>query len=81
MRTFDLGGPVFDNVFDFPSEPLPNPMPDIQFTDNIFSGQSVGNLQMGGYHVPITEYTSTSSSPGAPVLDATWQSFVEQLGF
>lgn len=78
MKTFeDLGMqyiPNFCHIFDSLSQDLP----DIQFSDShLFTRephpQPLGNFQMAP---PVGGF-----SPGAPVLDATWQSFVEQLGF
>jgi len=80
MKTFeDLGMqyiPDFDHIFDFPTA---SDMPDIQlhdsnlYTQEPFNSQPLGNFQMAP---PAAGYC-----PGPPVLDATWQSFVEQLGF
>lgn len=72
-------------LFDSPPEPLasyPQAMPDIQYQDaRIYGGDLV-------YHQPVSGYLHNTHrpapygfSPGPPVLDATWQSFVEQLGF
>jgi hypothetical protein len=69
------------HVFDAPRVSEVQDMPDIQCGDGRFfvgepfnpHPQPLGNFQMG---LPVGGF-----SPGPPVLDATWQSFVEQLGF
>ncbi|KAJ6541643.1 fungal-specific transcription factor domain-containing protein [Mycena capillaripes] len=75
MRSFDLGEP--SQFYDtFPEAD----MAGIQFT-----GDSIFSIQTGGYgysptptfHNPAAGFAGGSP----PMLDATWQSFVEQLGF
>ncbi|KAJ7045173.1 fungal-specific transcription factor domain-containing protein [Mycena alexandri] len=77
MRSFDLGEPSqFYDTF-----PDTN-MAGIQFTgDSIFSVQPAGTY---GFSSPAPGYQNPSAAAfggAAPMLDATWQSFVEQLGF
>ncbi|KAG7451871.1 uncharacterized protein BT62DRAFT_959771 [Guyanagaster necrorhizus] len=90
MQNLDAGG-FHLNLFDNPAEVLTaERMPEVSFTgDNFgfFAQQSPPSLG---------EYTQPQSPPpplphhhsaygfaaaAAPMLDATWQSFVEQLGF
>ncbi|KAJ7729104.1 fungal-specific transcription factor domain-containing protein [Mycena maculata] len=76
MRSFDLGEPSqFYDTF-----PDAADMAGIQFT-----GDSIFGPQTGGYGFsppPAFQTPSASLTAGAPpMLDATWQSFVEQLGF
>ncbi|KAF8215723.1 fungal-specific transcription factor domain-containing protein [Mycena galopus ATCC 62051] len=76
MRSFDLGEPSqFYGTF------MEGDMAGIQFT-----GDSVFNMQTGGFGSGYSPTPAFHSPPpgfaGAPpMLDATWQSFVEQLGF
>lgn len=82
MRTFDLSEHHF---YDFPAHNFsgaePNQsssMNDIQFTESIFTApQPVGSYNFqAGYHSPSMGFTTAP-----PMLDPTWQNFVEQLGF
>ncbi|KAJ7696746.1 fungal-specific transcription factor domain-containing protein [Mycena rosella] len=77
MRSFDLGEP--SQFYDtFPEAD----MTGIQFTtgDSVFSSPSGGGY---GYSPPPTFQNPPAgfASGPPPMLDATWQSFVEQLGF
>ncbi|KAJ6520565.1 fungal-specific transcription factor domain-containing protein [Mycena sanguinolenta] len=84
MRSFDLGEPSqFYGTFPDPEAD----MAGIQFTgDSIFSSvQPSGGY---GYHSasPTGAFGATVGAgagfaSGPPMLDATWQNFVEQLGF
>jgi hypothetical protein len=80
MRNLDVGSLVY-NLFDLPTDSLPpdDQMPDIQFADNMFNQQPMGAFSMGQQGSPQTP--GMGFGAGAPILDATWQSFVEQLGF
>ncbi|KAJ7157332.1 fungal-specific transcription factor domain-containing protein [Mycena filopes] len=85
MRSFDLGEPsAFYDTF-----PDDADMAGIQFHgDSVFSslgpgvyghgfGSSSASAAPGGYQHQQAGF----GSGGGPMLDATWQSFVEQLGF
>jgi hypothetical protein len=66
-------------MFDLPpaSSEFPQMMPDIQYQDsNIYGGETTNSLQ----HI-VPPSIMHGNPAGPPVLDATWQSFVEQLGF
>ncbi|KAF7340940.1 Zn(2)-C6 fungal-type domain-containing protein [Mycena sanguinolenta] len=84
MRSFDLGEPSqFYGTFPDPEAD----MAGIQFTgDSIFSSVQPG----GGYGYQSASPTGVFGAAvgtgagfasGPPMLDATWQNFVEQLGF
>ncbi|RDB24336.1 putative transcriptional regulatory protein C1F7.11c [Hypsizygus marmoreus] len=78
MRSFDTGGPTFNDFFDFPAAPVAQhqqPAPDPQTHGlNLYGG---GNYQMYQQQPPpLVQFEQA-----APILDSTWQSFVEQLGF
>jgi len=72
-------------LFDFPPEPsssYPQVMPDIQYQDaSIYGGDLVYQQPVSGYLQNSQRPAAHGFSPGPPVLDATWQNFVEQLGF
>jgi hypothetical protein len=75
MRSFDLGEPSqFYDTF-----------PDADMSGIQFTGDSIFSIQTGGYgYSPTPTFHSPAAgfTGGAPpILDATWQSFVEQLGF
>ncbi|KAJ6601099.1 fungal-specific transcription factor domain-containing protein [Mycena vulgaris] len=74
MRSFDLGEPSqFYDAF-----------PDADMGGIQFTGESVFSSPSGyGYSPPTAFQPSAVGFVGAspPMLDATWQSFVEQLGF
>jgi len=82
VRSFDEGPPTFtfSNLFDFPAPGPPvisqQPLHDIQ--------QTVSDTT-SFYPTDFQPYQPQPHHPAfeqaAPVLDATWQSFVEQLGF
>ncbi|KAG6919080.1 hypothetical protein DXG01_009333 [Tephrocybe rancida] len=87
MRCFDVGGPTFLDFFDCPTtttlaiapqaapQPPPHTMPEIQMGDPNFytpaDFQQAYQPQL--HHSPFLQT--------APILDATWQTFAEQLGF
>jgi hypothetical protein len=81
MKIFDgLDGsslPPFHDIFDLPSSLPPQAMPDIQFPDPSIFGTESTDIFNSYFVVGNNNYYQ----PGPPVLDATWQSFVEQLGF
>jgi hypothetical protein len=69
------------DLFDYPSGSLPPDAPEVPISDtagvfvqDVFNVQSFSNLQ------PSSSCFSCGSSP-TTILDASWQSFVEQLGF
>jgi hypothetical protein len=72
-------------LFDFPPEPelsYTRAMPDMQYQDaSIYGGDLVYQQPVSGYLQNSQRPAAYGFSPGPPVLDATWQSFVEQLGF
>ncbi|KAJ7083350.1 fungal-specific transcription factor domain-containing protein [Mycena belliarum] len=81
MRSFDLGEPSQFYGSPFSDEE----MAGIQFAtnDSMFSAPGGGY----GYAPPVLQTSGVFAGSGgaggspAPMLDATWQSFVEQLGF
>jgi len=80
MRSFDLSENTY---FDFPADAFtgaeqPQSMTGIQYTESMFNApQPMGSYNFqAGYHSP-----SMGFNTAPPMLDATWQSFVEQLGF
>lgn len=80
MSSFNHQTHFGEFLFDFPPEPptFPQAMLDVQYQDASIFGSDLFNLQP----TSGTQQMGTSGfSPGPPVLDATWQSFVEQLGF
>jgi hypothetical protein len=84
MSSFNHQTTIDEFLFDFPPEPtaFPQVMPDIQYQDaSIYGGDLFNPLPTGGTQQMILPPTTTGFSPGPAVLDATWQSFVEQLGF
>jgi hypothetical protein len=74
MRSFDLGEPSqFYGAF-----------PEADMAGIQFTGDSIFSIQAGGYgYSPTPTFQSAPAgfATGPPMLDATWQSFVEQLGF
>ncbi|KAF7347219.1 Zn(2)-C6 fungal-type domain-containing protein [Mycena venus] len=75
MRSFDLGEPSqFYDTF-----------PEAEMAGIQFTGDSIFSIQTGGYgYSPLPAFHSPpvgGYAGGPPMLDATWQSFVEQLGF
>lgn len=54
-------------------------MPDIQFTDPIFDQPLLSTFS--NLNIPQQAMMGFGMSTAPPILDATWQSFVEQLGF
>jgi hypothetical protein len=82
MNRFDMGTAAFGDLFlDFstPSSVPQLPVPDLQGSDVNF--YLTPPFQM--YPSPPTSQhiAGFEQHQPAPVLDATWQSFVEQLGF
>ncbi|PCH34306.1 hypothetical protein WOLCODRAFT_95215 [Wolfiporia cocos MD-104 SS10] len=67
----DFGTFIFDMP---PDSPLAQPQPQSQRQPDIGAGQDFLDEMFGAQAFPTPEQTP-------PVLDATWQSFVEQLGF
>ncbi|GLB43693.1 putative fungal specific transcription factor [Lyophyllum shimeji] len=83
MRSFDVGAPAFnivDNLFDYPASTTPPvvpqqpPIPDLSAADASFFSTSA-------FHTYHPQPPTASFEQAAPILDSTWQSFVEQLGF
>ncbi|KAJ7631664.1 fungal-specific transcription factor domain-containing protein [Mycena polygramma] len=76
MRSFDLGEP--SQFYDTFPDTTAVDMTGIQFT-----GDSIFSIQAGGYgYGPAPTFQGFAGANGSPpILDATWQSFVEQLGF
>ncbi|KAJ7842233.1 fungal-specific transcription factor domain-containing protein [Mycena olivaceomarginata] len=74
MRSFDLGEPSqFYGAF-----------PEADMAGIQFTGDSIFSIQASGYgYSPTPTFQSAPAgfATGPPMLDATWQSFVEQLGF
>jgi hypothetical protein len=82
LRSFEMDTAAFNNVFlDFPAAASPtpqHPIPELRGSDlGFYSTPNYGTYQ------PLSTHTTTGLEhhQPAPVLDATWQSFVEQLGF
>jgi hypothetical protein len=81
MRSFDMDAAAFNNVFlDFPAAASPtphHPIPDLRGSDiSFYSTPNYGTYPLAAHTTAGLEHPQP-----APVLDATWQSFVEQLGF
>lgn len=86
MRSFDMGAPTFNNLFDFPTVPITqSPVLDMHSHDanfypisgyQAFQHQHQQPQQQQQQQPPAAQFEQP-----APILDATWQSFVEQLGF
>jgi hypothetical protein len=88
-----FNAPTFNNLFDFPAAHQRQPeMADIQVAENhYYSTSSYQPFQAPP--PPPSHGQSQNQSHGqnnghshmfdqpAPILDSTWQSFVEQLGF
>ena len=69
-------------LFDLPPESSAfQAMPDIQYQDASVYGGDLFHPPTNGLQQIRQLPTMNGFSPGPPVLDATWQSFVEQLGF
>ncbi|KAG6871936.1 hypothetical protein C0995_014718 [Termitomyces sp. Mi166 len=80
MRNFDARSPSFDWFFDFPTTGAPQPqpvlqppMPEVQMSDPNFYTPDYHGSQPQSHHSPFLQTVS--------VLDASWQTFAEQLGF
>jgi len=96
MMLFDIDNFGMDHrlspgdIFDYPSSSLPPDSPDLPETPSnagafsgpdFFNSQPFGNLQqIAGYQSPGACF-GFGFGYGPTVLDASWQSFVEQLGF
>ncbi|KAF8079273.1 fungal-specific transcription factor domain-containing protein [Lyophyllum atratum] len=80
MRSFDVGDTMFSNfndLFDFPAAtPIPQQPPLAELHGNDTSFYPTSGFQTY-HHQP----QQAPFEQAAPILDATWQSFVEQLGF
>lgn len=82
MSRFDMGTTAFNNLFsDFstPSSVSQLPVPDLRGPDMNFYLSP--NYPMYPSQPPNQNNPGFEQHHPAPVLDATWQSFVEQLGF
>ncbi|KAI8981352.1 hypothetical protein BD414DRAFT_419588 [Trametes punicea] len=87
---FDVSGNDVNINLDFPSTAFPNPQqthyplfPDFDFTSptDVATERSTGELPMANDPWQHPMQAALNPPPGVPVLDASWQSFVEQLGF
>ncbi|KAK0209213.1 fungal-specific transcription factor domain-containing protein [Desarmillaria ectypa] len=85
IRNFDAGG-FHLNLFDNPAEVLT----EVSFTGDSFGflaqqspslGEFTGTSAMRPPQPPPHHSAFGFAAAAAPMLDATWQSFVEQLGF
>ncbi|KAF5384815.1 hypothetical protein D9615_000960 [Tricholomella constricta] len=82
MRSFDGGAPTFNHFFDSPAAPYLPSMPDLNAAHDT-------NFYLSAEYQPYHHHHQPPPPPppqapfeqAAPILDATWQSFVEQLGF
>ncbi|KAG6856115.1 hypothetical protein H0H87_007329 [Tephrocybe sp. NHM501043] len=89
MRCFEVGSPIYSGFFDFPAsvgsqqpphshsnaaqQPTP-PMQEVHMDDpNFYNSAEYQNYQPQPHHSPFLQT--------APILDATWQTFADQLGF
>lgn len=81
MRNLNIGG-FHLNLFDNPAEVLPT---EVSFTGDsfgFFAQQSpLGEFNGSPAMQPQPQHSAFGFAAAAPMLDATWQSFVEQLGF
>jgi hypothetical protein len=71
-------------MFDLPpaSAAAPQVIPDIQYQDtSIYGGDLFSQLPISGSHQVRPPPAMIRPAHEPPILDATWQSFVEQLGF
>jgi hypothetical protein len=71
-------------MFDLPPESaaVPQVIPDIQYQDtSIYGGDLFSQLPISGSHQVRPPPAMIRPAHEPPILDATWQSFVEQLGF
>lgn len=69
-------------LYDLPPNTYPQAMADIQYQDaSIYGNDLFVQPPMSGYQQNGLAPATNGLSPGPPVLDTTWQSFVEQLGF
>lgn len=86
MTSYNLQTEGGEFLFDFPPVPsaasFPQAMPDIQYQDaSIYGNDLFIQPPVSGYQQIGQAPATNGFSPGPPVLDTTWQSFVEQLGF
>ena len=65
------------------SESFFQAMSDVQFSGSSVYGAEIysGHPQVLNTFHPTQPYSAPNGIQEAPVLDAAWQSFVEQLGF
>ncbi|KAG6840746.1 hypothetical protein C0991_004655 [Blastosporella zonata] len=77
MRCFDVGTPAYGGFSDFPAtgpQPVSQPAHDDHITDpSFYTPTEYQTYQPQHHHSPFLQT--------APILDATWQTFAEQLGF
>jgi len=77
IKSFDMGVSAFnDFLLDFPTVSSVSQLsvPDLRSPD-------ISSYTMPNYSMCHTNAGFEQHLPAPPVLDATWQSFVEQLGF
>jgi hypothetical protein len=82
ITRFDMDAASFNNLFlDFsaPSSTSQLPVPDLRASDINF--YLTPGYQIYQPHAMSHNIAGAEQHQPAPVLDATWQSFVEQLGF
>ncbi|KAK0501025.1 fungal-specific transcription factor domain-containing protein [Armillaria luteobubalina] len=82
MRNLNVGG-FHLNLFDNPAEVLPT---EVSFTGDSYGffaqqSPSLGEFTGAPTIQPPSQHSAFGFAAAAPMLDATWQSFVEQLGF
>ncbi|KAK0185178.1 hypothetical protein F5146DRAFT_1105813 [Armillaria mellea] len=82
MRNLNVGG-FHLNLFDNPAEVLPT---EVSFTGDSYGffaqqSPSLGEFTGTPAMQPPAQHSAFGFAAAAPMLDATWQSFVEQLGF
>jgi hypothetical protein len=76
-----------NDMFDYPSESLPHDSPEFVPLDHnaaaVWGGsESLGTQPFGGFTAGYQSPNACSGfGLGPPVLDASWQGFLEQLGF
>jgi len=76
-----FSGPSRTALASMPWVPSPVPVPpnlgDWPFLDDPSQSPLISGFPTGGF----SAMSMNNSGPAPPILDATWQSFVEQLGF